>query len=165
MLPAICSSCRASHGVCITKRCSTTTGCRLRCVRTDPYSQTNPSLPRRKPTIPVEHPEGVHLERPRGHQHLRSPPCATLLCQSIRKARNQMKHPTRVKTQKEDPKEHGVFRDIQSNPSGLHSGALTQKVVQGGRGQLTERTNHRATHEKVGVLQTKKTGSRTKRGG
>ena len=128
------------------------------------HSQTNPSLPRQKTTILADHPEGVHRERPRGHQCLRGPLCGTLLCQSIRKARHQTKHPTGVKTQKEDPKEQGVFWDIQGNPSGLHSRALTQKVGQGGRGQLTERTNHRAAHKKVRVLQAKKTGGHAKHG-
>ena len=71
----------------------------------------------------------------------------------------------RRKTQKEDAKEQGVFRDVQGNPSGLHSRAFTRKVGQGGRVQLTEWTDHRATHEKVGVLQAKKTGGRAKRSG
>ena len=71
----------------------------------------------------------------------------------------------RRKTQKEDAKEQGVFRDVQGNPSGLHSRAFTRKVGQGGRVQLTEWTDHRATHEKVGVLQAKKTGGGAKRSG
>ena len=107
----------------------------------------------------------LHWSRLRKREPLRGPLSGTLLCRSIQKARHQTKHPTGVKTQQEDPKEPAAFRDIQGNPSGLHSRALTQKVGQGGRGQLTERTNHRAAHEKVRVLQAKKMGSHAKHGG
>ena len=80
------------------------------------------------------------------------------------KGKTPTETPSRIKTQKEDPEKQEVCWDIQGNPSGLHSRTLTQ-VGQGGRGQLTERTNHRAAHVKVRVMQAKKASGRAKCGG